>query len=122
MLYHPWSNQKENLDDKDCEQVFKFNFHTISKNIEEFSKIPDETIFRFMENADSRDNASRSNTDTDEEEINDEPADGNTINDFRSYLLFENMANFDNNRSSASSSSSTFTSTDGGSVARTIIS
>lgn len=57
-----------------------------------------------MENADLRNNETSTDNNTNEEEVNDEPADGNNPNDFRSYSLNEETeVNFNKNRPSTSS-------------------
>ncbi|KAG2191078.1 hypothetical protein INT47_004755 [Mucor saturninus] len=79
MLYFPWYNQKNDLDDVNCKLLFEEHSKQIYENISEFSKIPDQTILNYMEQ--------EGGECLNEEELEEEPVDGNDINDFSMHTM-----------------------------------
>ncbi|KAG2192542.1 hypothetical protein INT47_011655 [Mucor saturninus] len=83
MLYFPWYDQKNDLDDVNCKLLFEEHSEQIYENMSEFSKIPDQTVLNYMEQADMRQEGGEC---LNEEEL-EEPVDENNMNDFSMYTM-----------------------------------
>ncbi|KAG2193591.1 hypothetical protein INT47_007394 [Mucor saturninus] len=81
---------KNNLDDVDCEDVFKANSELITNNIAEFSKIPDQTLLSYMQEAERR-RENDQNNETNTQDFNDASVDGNDVNNFKMYSMPEGV-------------------------------
>ncbi|OBZ81506.1 hypothetical protein A0J61_10445, partial [Choanephora cucurbitarum] len=91
MLYLPWRDQLNEIDKQDCQSLFRQNKQAIEEAANEFSKLPDDTISRFMEMASNfnfEQDAQR-NQDSEEVQAHVEENEVSELNDFSMYILPE---------------------------------
>lgn len=69
MLFHPWRQEERELLTQNCEEIYKINFDSITRNATKYNAF--ETIINEIENSDVNDIESESDTEIDDEEIPD---------------------------------------------------